>query len=100
MPFVNFLGEKSFLFGNELRYIDFYAFECFEFVNWLSDETFYGENVYVDRYIKRIKDLPQINQYFESDRWLNLPHNTKASKINNTPQSEANIAAARRESKV
>ena len=95
MPFVDFLGQKKFLFGEELRFLDFYALECFEFINWLSDETFYAENVNVGHYIKRLKDLHQIDQYFKSERWLNLPFSAKAAKTNNTPECEARIAAMR-----
>jgi len=44
VPIVTYLGKKDFLFGSELRFLDFYTVELFDFIQWLSDSAFYAEN--------------------------------------------------------
>ena len=31
-PIVKYLAKKDYLFGSEIRYLDFYAVELFEFI--------------------------------------------------------------------
>ena len=45
------------MFGDEIRFLDFFTLELFEFVQWLTDNTFYTENKNVARYVKRVKGL-------------------------------------------
>ena len=82
-PFVKFLAKKDYMFGAEIRFIDFFALELFEFVQWLTDNVFFTENKQVARYVKRVKGLRQMKRYIKSDRYMDKPFNNKVAKINN-----------------
>lgn len=71
------------MFGDEIRFLDFFTLELFEFVQWLTDNTFYTENKNVARYVKRVKGLRQMKRYIKSDRYMDKPFNNKVAKINN-----------------
>ena len=43
-PLVNFLGDKKFLCGNNVTYVDFIFFELCDFMNWISDDMLYERN--------------------------------------------------------
>jgi len=80
---VNYLGKKDYLFGNELKYLDFYFLEICDQVQWLTNNEFYTENKTVAKYVKRMKGLKQMKRYIKSDRYLEKPFNNKVAKINN-----------------
>jgi len=82
-PIVDYLGKKDYLFGTEISFLDFYMLEQCEFVEWLTEETFFSENKPVARYVKRMKTLKTIKRYIKSDRFLAKPFNNKVAKINN-----------------
>ena len=71
------------MFGDEIRYIDFFTLELFEFVQWLTDNVFFTENKSVARYVKRVKGLRQMKRYIKSERYMDKPFNNKVAKINN-----------------
>ena len=71
------------MFGDEIRYIDFFTLELFEFVQWLTDNLFFTENKSVARYVKRVKGLRQMKRYIKSDRYMDKPFNNKVAKLNN-----------------
>lgn len=71
------------MFGDEIRYIDFFTLELFEFVQWLTDNVFFTENKSVARYVKRVKGLRQMKRYIKSDRYMDKPFNNKVAKLNN-----------------
>lgn len=81
-PILEFLGKKDYLFGSELRYLDFYTLEIFDFIQWLTENTFFTDKS-VARYVKRMKGLRQMKRYIKSDRFLEKPYNNKVAKINN-----------------
>ena len=82
-PIVKFLAKKDYFFGGEIRYVDFFTLELFEFVQWLTDDVFYTENKNVAKYVKRVKGLRQMKRYIKSDRYMEKPFNNKVAKINN-----------------
>lgn len=71
------------MFGDEIRYIDFFTLELLEFVQWLTDNVFFTENKNVARYVKRVKGLRQMKRYIKSDRYMDKPFNNKVAKLNN-----------------
>lgn len=71
------------MFGDEIRYIDFFTLELLEFVQWLTDNVFFTENKSVARYVKRVKGLRQMKRYIKSDRYMDKPFNNKVAKLNN-----------------
>ena len=82
-PIVKYLGETKDFLCKELTYIDFYCLEICDFVQFLTNNRFYAENKAVARYAKRMKDLPSIKAYIESERYIAAPFNNKFAKINN-----------------
>ena len=82
-PIVKYLGEKKEFLCGELTYIDFYCLELCDFVQFLTNNQFYEENKAVARYVKRMKELPNIKKYISSERYLEKPYNNKVAKINN-----------------
>ena len=71
------------MFGDEIRFLDFFTLELFEFVQWLTDNTFYTENKNVARYVKRVKGLRQMKRYLKSERHTEKPFHMKKALINN-----------------
>ena len=53
-PLVDYLGKKEYLFGEELTFLDFYMLELCDFVEWLTEGSFYSTNKPLNRYIKRM----------------------------------------------
>ena len=43
-PLVQFLGEKPYLCGNNLTYVDFIFFELCDFMNWISEGQLFDQN--------------------------------------------------------
>ena len=82
-PILQFMGKKDYLFGTELKYLDFYLLEMFDFIQWLTDDKFFTEQKTVARYVKRVKGLRQMKRYIKSDRYLEKPFNNKVAKLNN-----------------
>ena len=82
-PIIQYLGKKDYLFGNELRYLDFYLLELFDFIQWLTENKFFTEQKAVARYVKRVKGLRQMKRYIKSERYMEKPFNNKVAKINN-----------------
>lgn len=83
MPLVKFLGKNDYFFGSELRFLDFYLLEMFDFIQWLTENKFFTEQKSVARYVKRVKGLRQMKRYIKSDRFMEKPFNNKVAKINN-----------------
>ena len=82
-PIVKYLGEKKEFLCGELTYIDFYCLELCDFVQFLTKDKFYEDNKAVARYVKRMKELPNLKKYLSSERCLISPYNNKVAKINN-----------------
>lgn len=43
-PIVEYLGDKDYLVGANLTFIDFYMLEQCEFVQWVTNDEFFAEN--------------------------------------------------------
>ena len=83
VPIVKYLGDqKEFLCG-ELTYIDFFCLELCELVQFLTENRFYEENKVMEQYVNRMKELPNLKRYIESDRYLEKPFHNKVALINN-----------------
>ena len=84
VPIVKCLGDqKEFLCG-ELTYIDFYCLELCELVQFLTENRFYEENKAMEQYVNRMKELPNLKKYIESDRYIEKPFHSKVALINNS----------------
>jgi len=61
----NFLGERPFLAGESVTYVDFMAYELLDKINLLaSDELDKSANL--KKFVERVEALPQIANYLKS----------------------------------
>ena len=83
-PLVNFLGQKPFLCGENITYVDFAFFELCDFMNWISEGQLYSKNPVLQDYFDRVKQLPRLAEFFADDeKCIKRPFNNKVAKINN-----------------
>lgn len=70
----NFLGDRKFVVGDYVTYVDFVLFEYLEvqsnFVNGLLKDY-----PVLDAYHKRVLALPAIDKYVKSDKFIKFPFN-------------------------
>ena len=89
-PIVAYLGEKSYLIGQNITYVDFILFEMCDLMNWISEGKLFEQNPTLEAYHDRIKNLPRLKQYYEDDtRCMKKPFNNKVAKLNNDDSAAA-----------
>ena len=83
-PLVNFMGEKKFLCGNNVTYIEFIFLELCDFMNWISAGVLHERYPALDAYFNRVKALPRLKDYYADDnRCIKRPYNNPVAKLNN-----------------
>ena len=81
---VNFLGDKQFLVGDQVTYVDFTLFEMCDLMNWISEGQLFEQNPTLQAYWQRVRDLPGLQEYYNDDsRCMKRPFNNKVAKLNN-----------------
>ena len=84
MPVVKYLGDKKFICGDNLTYVDFIIFEMIDFCQWLSDGKLGTSYPTLLPYFDRIKNLPRLKDYWPNDsKCIKRPFNNKIAKLNN-----------------
>jgi len=78
-----FLGEKQFIVGDYLTWVDFFVWEQIEMLSWITDGEFLTRYPNFAAYHKRIGALPKFSEYIASDRFMKGPFNNKSAKLNN-----------------
>ena len=80
-----YLGEKKYLTGDKLTYIDFYLFEILEWGFAIGAKPNF-EELYANivAYHKRIRELPELSIFYENDKYKNQLFNMKSALINST----------------
>lgn len=71
---VKFLGERKFVVGDYVTYVDFLLFEFLEFHKFIEGNLVDKHPVLVE-FHKRILALPAIDKYYKSDRFIKYPFN-------------------------
>ena len=83
-PIVAFLGDKSFLAGDNVTYVDFTFFELCDLMNWLSEGRLFAEQEKLAAYSGRMKELPKLKEFYADDeKCMKRPYNNKVAKLNN-----------------
>ncbi len=83
-PIVKFLGDKKFLVGNDVTYVDFTFFELFELMSFISEGQLFTAQPKLAAYCDRVKGLPKMAEYFADDtKCMKAPFNNKVAKLNN-----------------
>jgi glutathione S-transferase len=80
---VKLLGDREFLAGKNLTYLDFALVEMFEILKWLSEGAFYQNNPKVDEYSSRVKNLPGLKEFMDSEESDKYAFFGIASYLNN-----------------
>lgn len=68
----NFLGQKTFMLGDKITYVDFRAYELLDYFRQFSPETFQKFGNLIE-YEKRFEELPAIKKYMSSPDYLDWP---------------------------
>ena len=80
----DYLGEKSFLLGSDLTYVDFILFEFCDWMNWVTEGTVYTEYPTLAAYHSRMRGLKGVKEYYADDeKCFKKPFHNSQSKINN-----------------
>ena len=66
-PIVKFLGDKHFLVGDQVVYVDFIFFELLQLCDFVSEGKTFEENASLKAYVERVKGLKNIRAYYEGE---------------------------------
>lgn len=78
-----FLGDKPFIVGDYVTWVDFFIWEQVEMFEWVTDGEFLKSFPNFAAYHKRVAALPKFAEYVSSDRFMKAPYNNKVAKLNN-----------------
>ena len=81
---VSFLGDKTFLTGDRVCYVDFIFFELIHFLDRITTEGLFEKHASLKAYRERVLALPRMQAYFDSDATQKLAFNNKLAKIGNS----------------
>ena len=80
----NFLGQKDFLLGDNITYVDFVLFEHCDFMNWITEGEIYARYPNLLAHYNKVKNLPKLKEFFLDDqKCIKSPFNSKHALINN-----------------
>ncbi len=83
-PLVAYLGDKKFLVGDNVTYIDFVFFEMIDFMTFISQGDLFTRYPKLAEYHSRVKDLPKLKAFYGNDKkCIKRPFNNKIAKLNN-----------------
>ena len=83
-PLVNFLGEKPYLCGDNITYVDFVFFELCDFMDWIAEGQLFVQKPSLKAYSDRVKALPRLAEFYADDaKCIKRPYNNKIAKLNN-----------------
>ena len=84
VPLVNYLGDKPYLCGSNLTYVDFIFFELCDFMNWIAEGQLFTKFPTLQAYFDRIKGEPKLAEFYADDvKCIKSPYNNKIAKLNN-----------------
>ncbi|PFX29291.1 glutathione S-transferase Mu 3-like isoform X1 [Stylophora pistillata] len=78
--FAKFLGEKKFVAGDKITFVDFILYEIMD-EHQIFDSTLLEPHENLKDFLKRIEELPTIAAYLKSDRFKARPINNKMAKF-------------------
>ena len=82
-PIVKFLGEKEFLVGDYVTWMDFYFYEFIQFISFLTDTDVFVKYPILLKYVKHMENLAGLKEYLASDKFMVKPFNGTMAKVNN-----------------
>ena len=83
-PISAYLGNKTFLVGDSVTYVDFILFELCELMSFITEGQLFAQNHNLGPYCDRVKGLPRLSEYYADDtKCMKRPFNNKVAKLNN-----------------
>jgi len=82
LPVYKFLGNKKYLVGDYLTYVDFIFYELCELIAHVTKKEVYEKFPNLITYKNNVENLEKISAYLASDRFMSSPFNNKIAKIN------------------
>jgi len=76
-----FLGDREYLSGAGISYVDFLTFEWFEINEAAIPLMMEDANENLKNYCQRIRELPAIIKYMSSDKYMSWPFTNPHAKI-------------------
>ena len=80
-PIVNWLGDKQYLMGDNVCYLDFILFECINVVEFVTNGRVFSDYPTLEPYVKRIKEIPALKDIIP--QMEAIPFNNPMAKLNN-----------------
>ena len=80
---VKYLGNKKFLVGDYVTFVDFIFYEFLELVDFVSEGKVHAESPTLKAYKENVEKLEKMQEHMKSDRFVKRPFNNKVAKINN-----------------
>ena len=74
---------KNYIAGAELSFVDFIYFELLELQDFATEGKLFTTYPMLKAYSERIKNLPKLKEYYESDACMKRPFNNTVAKLNN-----------------
>lgn len=81
--FSNFLGEKTYLVGDYLTFVDFLFYELLELIDFISEGKSLANFKNLLAYLNNMRNSEFMKRHKESKRFIEAPFNNKMAKINN-----------------
>ena len=84
-PIVSYLGEKPFLIGENVTYVDFIFFELLDFCGFITEgKVFQQHGPNLKEFMLRMSNLPKLKEFWaDPQRCIKRPFNNKIAKLNN-----------------
>ncbi|XP_055943830.1 glutathione S-transferase class-mu 26 kDa isozyme 7-like [Argiope bruennichi] len=83
-----FLGDRKFMAGDDITYVDFMVYEALDLYR-LYHETILDDYPSLKAYFSRMKNLPELQEYFSSSTrkpWPIFPHKAKFGGSGDPPK--------------
>ncbi|GFQ94115.1 glutathione S-transferase Mu 1 [Trichonephila clavata] len=68
----NYLGDRKFLAGDNLTYVDFMAYDVFDFIRIIHESALDGFPA-LQAFQNRIKNIPELQDYMKSSMYIKWP---------------------------
>ena len=81
---VGFLGEKEFLLGKKMTYVDFILFEICDWMEWCTEGKSYSEQPSLKAYHDRMTNVKGVAEFYaDEERCFKKPFHNLNAKLNN-----------------
>lgn len=81
--FSKFLGNKTYLVGDYLTFVDFLLYELLELIDFISESKSLSNYENLRNYMQNMRNSEFMKVHKESGRYVERPFNNKMAKINN-----------------